>query len=308
MTNEVALLSHDTLAALVVGGDLSKLTQQQKVEYYIQFCVRIGLDPATQPFKILKFQGKEMLYAGRECSAQLCKLHKVSHQIVSRERFDDLSVVTAKAMTPDGRCTESIGAVSIIGLKGEALANALMKAETKAKRRATLDLLGLGLLDETEADTIPGAVQIPVQTDATVIEPEQPSAPIAQTTEQRNWRAWVNKQGQACKTLDHIALLITESEKRIGNLDLFTGHNETETYRSLIAEHATRISEDMERKSPEGIARWVELVKKSKNVKDLADFVKVFKANEYLHTQEVETALQDVADDLEIKNFHDLVA
>ena len=44
----------------------------------------------------------------------------------------------------------SIGAVSIKGLQGENLANALMKAETKAKRRVTLSLAGLGWLDETE--------------------------------------------------------------------------------------------------------------------------------------------------------------
>ncbi len=31
----------------------------------------------------------------------------------------------------------------------------MMKAETKAKRRATLAILGLGLLDESELDTIP---------------------------------------------------------------------------------------------------------------------------------------------------------
>ena len=31
-------------------------------------------------------------------------------------------------------------------LRGDALCNAMMKAETKAKRRSTLDLLGLGIL------------------------------------------------------------------------------------------------------------------------------------------------------------------
>jgi hypothetical protein len=40
-------------------------------------------------------------------------------------------------------------------LKGDALANALMKAETKAKRRVTLSIAGLGWLDETELETIP---------------------------------------------------------------------------------------------------------------------------------------------------------
>jgi hypothetical protein len=37
------------------------------------------------------------------------------------------------------------------------LANALMKAETKAKRRVTLSIAGLGWLDETELETIPQA-------------------------------------------------------------------------------------------------------------------------------------------------------
>lgn len=37
------------------------------------------------------------------------------------------------------------------------MANALMKAETKAKRRVTLSICGLGLLDESEIDTMKGA-------------------------------------------------------------------------------------------------------------------------------------------------------
>lgn len=40
-------------------------------------------------------------------------------------------------------------------LRGDAKANALMKAETKAKRRVTLSIAGLGWVDETEIDTIP---------------------------------------------------------------------------------------------------------------------------------------------------------
>jgi hypothetical protein len=43
-------------------------------------------------------------------------------------------------------------------LKGDALANALMKAETKAKRRVTLSIAGLGWLDETELETVKGLV------------------------------------------------------------------------------------------------------------------------------------------------------
>jgi hypothetical protein len=103
-----------------------------------------------QPFKILRLNGREMLYCDRTGTQQLNKLYKVSHEIKAREMMSGCYVVTAQASTPDGRTTESIGAVSIGNMKGESLCNAMMKAETKAKRRATLDLLGLGMLDESE--------------------------------------------------------------------------------------------------------------------------------------------------------------
>jgi hypothetical protein len=124
----------------------------------------MGLDPFTKPFDILRLNGKEVLYCTRSGTQQLNKLHKVSHTITSRDTNADAGVyiVTSKASLPDGRCTESIGAVNIAGLKGEAYANAIMKAETKAKRRATLDLLGLGVLDESEAESIPNASTIAI--------------------------------------------------------------------------------------------------------------------------------------------------
>ena len=124
----------------------------------------MGLDPFTKPFDLLRLNGKEVLYCTRSGTQQLNKLHKVSHLITSRDTNTDAGVyiVTSKASLPDGRCTESLGAVNIQGLKGEAYANAIMKAETKAKRRATLDLLGLGVLDESEADSIPNASKVAI--------------------------------------------------------------------------------------------------------------------------------------------------
>jgi hypothetical protein len=126
----------------------------------------MGLDPFTKPFDILRLNGREVLYCTRSGTQQLNKLHKVSHLITSRDTNAEAGVyiVTSKASLPDGRCTESIGAVNIAGLKGEMYANAIMKAETKAKRRATLDLLGLGVLDESEAESIPNASTVALQT------------------------------------------------------------------------------------------------------------------------------------------------
>lgn len=143
-------LCTDIITSLVINGDISRLSPAQKVNYYKQFCDKLGLDPLSQPFRILRLHGREILYCDRGGAQQLNKLHKLSHRIKARETVNNCYVVTATASTPDGRTTESIGAVNIGNLKGEGLCNAMMKAETKAKRRATLDLLGLGLLDETE--------------------------------------------------------------------------------------------------------------------------------------------------------------
>jgi hypothetical protein len=154
MKTETQKQSVDIITSLVINGDISKLSPQQRVHYYRQFCEKLGLDPLSQPFRILRLRGKEILYCDRGGAQQLNKLHRVSHEIKARETVNACYVVTAQASTPDGRKTESIGAVPIGNMKGEDLCNAMMKAETKAKRRATLDLLGLGILDETEVETL----------------------------------------------------------------------------------------------------------------------------------------------------------
>lgn len=140
----------DIITSIVINGDISQLSPLQKVNYYKQFCDKLGLNPLSQPFRILRLHGREILYCDRGGAQQLNKLHKLSHKIKSRETVNGCYVVTAQASAPDGRKTESLGAVPIYNMKGEQLCNAMMKAETKAKRRATLDLLGLGILDESE--------------------------------------------------------------------------------------------------------------------------------------------------------------
>jgi hypothetical protein len=145
-------------ASIIIDGDLSRLHPSDKVLYYRGYCERLGLDPFTKPFDLLRLQGREVLYLTRSGAQQLNKMHAVSHQIISRELMAEPGIfqVIARATLPDGRFTESMSAVSIANLKGEQYCNALMKAETKAKRRSTLDLLGLGILSEEEAVTLPG--------------------------------------------------------------------------------------------------------------------------------------------------------
>ncbi len=130
---------------------------RQNPEYYTAVCRSLGLNPLTKPFEFLTLNGKLRLYALRDCADQLRRLHGISIYITNRERLGDIYVVTARAKDCTGREDESTGAVPLGNLKGDALANALMRAETKAKRRVTLSIAGLGWLDETELDTIQSA-------------------------------------------------------------------------------------------------------------------------------------------------------
>jgi hypothetical protein len=139
---------------VLVQGDLSKLSAPQRVTYYNKVCESVGLNPLTRPFEYLNLNGALRLYARRDCTDQLRKIHNVTVRIVGREQVGSVYVVTAQALLPNGRSDESTGAVPFGNITGEAAANALMKAETKAKRRVTLSICGLSVLDESELDGV----------------------------------------------------------------------------------------------------------------------------------------------------------
>lgn len=142
---------------VVIQGDLAKLSPEDRVKYYKMVCESVGINPLTRPFDYIVLNGKLTLYAKKDCTEQLRRIHGISIEGLDDKIVDDLYIVKAKARDKHGRTDESTGAVNIGNLKGEAKANAIMKAETKAKRRVTLSISGLGWVDETEIETIPGA-------------------------------------------------------------------------------------------------------------------------------------------------------
>lgn len=155
------LVPHDlspVMDRVVIGGDLSLLTPAQRLEYYSRTCQSLGLNPLTKPFAFIKLNGKVVLYALRDAADQLRRIHKVSIEIVDRKIANGLLTIHVRAKMPDGRQDEDVGVLAWNdNLAGDAAANQLMKGITKAKRRVTLSICGLGMLDETEAHTIPDA-------------------------------------------------------------------------------------------------------------------------------------------------------
>src|SRR5262245_27826208 len=154
------LVNMDDLGAVmekvVINGDLTPLTPSERVSYYRKLCENLGLNPLSKPFAYIVLNGRLTLYALRDCTDQLRRIHGISIEIVSRSVEKEILTVHVRAKTKDGRTDEDIGALPYPkNVAGENPSNLQMKAITKAKRRVTLSISGLGMLDESEVSSIP---------------------------------------------------------------------------------------------------------------------------------------------------------
>jgi hypothetical protein len=193
-TNGNVALAPEIIESLVMNGDLSKMSQPQKLAYYKYRCQQVDLDPSAKPFDLLTLQGKQILYANAGATQQLCERRGLSPVIVGREIIDGTCIVTSRVTDKGGRTTENVGAVPVGGLKGNELANAIMKAVTKAHRRTILAHCGLGMLDETEVETLPNA------------QPQGRGNPLRQ-----DFAAW-NAEIAAAKSQEQLDLIIGSPE------------------------------------------------------------------------------------------------
>jgi len=142
------------LERVLIKGDLAKLTDEEAVYYYKAVCESVGLNPLTKPFEFLVLKGKTVLYCLKGGTDQLRTIHNISIHKLETRINDGMYEVTAYARNGDGREDADLGAVSLGSLRGEDLANAKLKAVTKAKRRVTLSICGLGMLDESEVESM----------------------------------------------------------------------------------------------------------------------------------------------------------
>ena len=150
--NELA----NQLQQVILKGDLRTLSDQDKLIYYKNVCESIGINPLTKPFDYIILNNKQTLYATKNCTDQLRSLHKISITIKEQKIDNGLLTVVVEGSDRSGRQDADMGFANVQGLRGEALGNAMLKAVTKAKRRVTLSICGLGgFLDETEVEDLP---------------------------------------------------------------------------------------------------------------------------------------------------------
>lgn len=165
-TNQMQTTGDKTLLAAVeqaiTAGNLAALNPAQRLFYYNQVCESVGLNPLTRPLDFIQLNGKLVLYAKKDATDQIRKLHGVSITCVEQTIQEGCCIVTAFAKDKNGKEDSDMGVVPLKGLSGDAYANAIMKAVTKAKRRVTLSICGMGLLDESELDTVKDAQPMPI--------------------------------------------------------------------------------------------------------------------------------------------------
>lgn len=242
--NVAHMISSEIIEKVLLHNDLSPLSPQQKVMYVRHLATSYGLDPDTNPIKIMKFQGKEVPYADKGAAEQLRKSNKVSIDKMDKEILDGgIYIVTAYASEPSGRKDSSTGVVSINGLKSDALCNAMLKAETKAKRRVTLSICGLGMIDECEVDSIKGAIKVDVVNEPIKeIETEvvfnssvdlqndlQKIKDCMTHQELKQVFTDVSKYWQKRKDMDAIKTIILAKDERKGEIDVIEYNQEIES-------------------------------------------------------------------------------
>lgn len=159
---EPQLTPFEVIERVISSGDLSKMQPVDRVAFYWRTCESLGLNPLTRPFDFVNLSGKIVLYAKKDATDQLRRIHRVTIDRWEQalDATTEILTVTVYGHTPDGRSDFDIGAVSLKGLGGEARANAIKKAVTQGKRRLTLSLVGLGFLDESQIEGVGDRVDI----------------------------------------------------------------------------------------------------------------------------------------------------
>ena len=136
------------------GKDSRDMTESERRAMLESLCRALGLNPLVHPVRFLVLNGAETLYVTRQGTDQIAARLRINRETIVGPEVRDIGgqklvfcQVRAREPGPDGR---SDVATATLPLKDPS--NDLMKCETKAKRRAVLSLVGLGLLTEEDAE------------------------------------------------------------------------------------------------------------------------------------------------------------
>lgn len=141
----------DEVVLAIAAGNLAPLEPRLRAVAIRTICEDGNLPVSLAPVILIPGDGGTLKpYVTSIGASWVADNKRVSTKILGTESTGGVYVVRMLAIAGDGRSVEDIGAVAIGGLGGQNLANAFMKAHTKAYRRAVLRLAGLPLTDDDE--------------------------------------------------------------------------------------------------------------------------------------------------------------
>lgn len=162
MTTEITVKNEELSLAIrsyLRTGDLSVLPDVEKDKVLLKMCEHYQLDAVMRPFILIKLNGKEVWYPTKSATDMVAAKFNLTREVLEIKENVERGILECRVkVTQEGssRTETCISAVSIVEfgrdetgkivgkiMKGEAYANALMKVDTKAKRRATLGWLGI---------------------------------------------------------------------------------------------------------------------------------------------------------------------
>jgi hypothetical protein len=152
-------------AKFIPLGDLSNLSEEQKLDYYNNVCEHFEVPAELNLLYFDWFDSgdgarKYILYAAKGFSDFMRGKLGIETDSLEESVSDGVVRYKCKGHDKDGRHEIAIGASTIAGLTGKKLEDSFAKAQTKATRRMTLQFVGAGILDESEKSVTSLSVDI----------------------------------------------------------------------------------------------------------------------------------------------------
>src|ERR1017187_7244775 len=94
---QTTAMTAESLEKVLVHGDLSALTASQHLDYLHAVCASVGLNPLTRPLEYLTLEDRLVLYARKDATDQLRKIHNITTKILSRLTESDGSTYSVIA-------------------------------------------------------------------------------------------------------------------------------------------------------------------------------------------------------------------
>lgn len=243
----------NSLPAAVIQAQLYRdwkgTTEEQRVKACLELCHILGIPTPMNPFQFITMNNKLVLYAPNEAAQLIAESRRASVEVLNKyvDKERNIFVVEVQVSTPERR-VQNFAAISLAGLTGQKLADAMMKCCTKAQRRTIFGAFGLSVSDEDDVQAVKDTVAttlIKPQTGIGNLENVEPDLReevldartelLKRLTGERKMKAqaaiaWIQERaGKSLETLTAVecgdlhAALEDEDQAESQNSDLFDG-------------------------------------------------------------------------------------